>query len=861
MRKRFKRVAYTAAAAATGIAVPFTGVVAPSVMAVAHAADPEWHTATVNGVTFGYTESTIDKTKKGTIKIYKYEENNGKMTEGTGFADDKAGENRRPISGVQFKGLKIADIVTVAGNGLVGTYYTNLSGKFRALLNDYSLTNVPVTKDFGQGADSDKNGKYYTTDSIEKAMKLLNEATAPSNPTVGGSNEYPGQVGTNNTLSGVSAITNTIEKADNSVNFGYTNADGFVEGHDLDLGLYMIAETDYRPKAVLNKNSKLTTSDGNGAVPDEYPHGAKYSDTPGQDVKGDTSQNHQDVETPAIPYLVSVPMTNVVEFTDGAQQKHDPGTVWFYDLTTYPKNQTTNITKKIIDPDPKDMMDENDTKIGVKGDPKQGDNVTKSLEDYETYSMGDTVHQVIYADAAANMELQEVDTKNNPDGKSTRAQQNPNRYTTYSIADEMTDGLQFDGVTKVVYGKKVDPKKVGDFSHMQELKLNEDYVVRQEPIKVNPMTRETFDQNQARLDKELAQKDAAHLPTKKKFCVQLTSKGIAKLNALKEDSQVVVFFDSQVTPKAKIGTTDKNVNQAHLEVKHEFTSTLDKMSNETRIFTFEIDATKKAEDSTNPSTGEKTKLPDDFHPERTAFTVKQVKHEGDGWASKDDTRAATKNIQLDNNVKVDEHGNEVAGATLDTDWNDTDFVKFVKEEDGVYHVYSYLDEGDAAAAKAGQVVTIIHPNKDGKLQMKGLDDAKYTVTERKTQDHYSLQKSSFDIDLRAATQTDANDYRSENVLARQAKNALHYEHVNGKLTDASKIYTDDNDKGAALPLGGLDDAKNEGIVHFVIYNGMTPALRTGGKGVTGIYIAAAGTGAAVAAAYVIKRKKDQKAER
>lgn len=861
MRKRFKRVAYTAAAAATGIAVPFTGVVAPSVMAVAHAADPEWHTATVNGVTFGYTESTIDKTKKGTIKIYKYEENNGKMTEGTGFADDKAGENRRPISGVQFKGLKIADIVTVAGNGLVGTYYTNLSGKFRALLNDYSLTNVPVTKDFGQGADSDKNGKYYTTDSIEKAMKLLNEATAPSNSTVGGSNEYPGQVGTNNTLSGVSAITNTIEKADNSVNFGYTNADGFVEGHDLDLGLYMIAETDYRPKAVLNKNSKLTTSDGNGAVPDEYPHGAKYSDTPGQDVKGDTSQNHQDVETPAIPYLVSVPMTNVVEFTDGAQQKHDPGTVWFYDLTTYPKNQTTNITKKIIDPDPKDMMDENNTKIGVKGDPKQGDNVTKSLEDYETYSMGDTVHQVIYADAAANMELQEVDTKNNPDGKSTRAQQNPNKYTTYSIADEMTDGLQFDGVTKVVYGKKVDPKKVGDFSHMQELKLNEDYVVRQEPIKVNPMTRETFDQNQARLDKELAQKDAAHLPTKKKFCVQLTSKGIAKLNALKEDSQVVVFFDSQVTPKAKIGTTDKNVNQAHLEVKHEFTSTLDKMSNETRIFTFEIDATKKAEDSTNPSTGEKTKLPDDFHPERTAFTVKQVKHEGDGWASKDDTRAATKNIQLDNNVKVDEHGNEVAGATLDTDWNDTDFVKFVKEEDGVYHVYSYLDEGDAAAAKAGQVVTIIHPNKDGKLQMKGLDDAKYTVTERKTQDHYSLQKSSFDIDLRAATQTDANDYRSENVLARQAKNALHYEHVNGKLTDASKIYTDDNDKGAALPLGGLDDAKNEGIVHFVIYNGMIPALRTGGKGVTGIYIAAAGTGAAVAAAYVIKRKKDQKAER
>lgn len=854
MKRRFKRAAYTAAAAATGIAVPFSGVIAPSVMVVAHAADPIWHNVDKDGQKFGYTESIIDPSKKGSIKIYKYEENNGKMTEGTGFTDADAGKDRRPISGVQFKGLKIADVVTVAGNGIVGTYYTNLSQTFRQLLNNYSLLNVPVTKDFGNGADSDKNGKYYTTDSIEKAMKLLNEATAPSNPTNGGSNEYPGQVGTNNTLSGVAAITNTINKNDNSVNFGYTNKDGFAEGKDLDLGLYMIAETDYRPNAVLNKNTKLTTSDGDNPVPDEYPHGSKYSNTPGQDVTGDTSQNHQDVEVPAIPYLVSVPMTNVAKFTDNDQQEHKPGTVWFYDLTTYPKNQTTNITKKIIDPDPKDMMNGENQKIGVKGDPKDG--ATKSLEDYETYSMGDTVHQVIYADAAANMSLGTV--KNSDGQDSTRAQQDPNRYTTYSIADEMTDGLEFDGVTKVVYGKKVaDPKKVGDFSSMQELKLNEDYVVGQEPIKVNPMTRETFEANQQRLDTALAQKDSAHMPTKTKFCVQLTSKGIAKLNALKEDSQVVVFFDSQLTPKAKIGTDDKNANQAHLEVKHEFTSTLDKMSNETRPFTFEIDAIKKPETSKDPD-GKETKLPDDFHPERTAFTVKQIKHEGDGWASKDDTREKTTNIQLTNTVKVNDNGDQVPGATRDTDWDDTDFVKFIQDKPGIYHVFA--DKSDDAS----KATTIVHPASDGKLYMKGLDDAKYSVTERATQDHYSLQKSSFEIDLRAATQTDTADYRSEDALKRQAKNGLHYEHVNGALTDATKIYTaDGGDKGSTLPRGGYEDTEkdNQGIIHLEMYNGMINALRTGGKGVTGIYIAAAGTGAAVAAAYVIKRKKDQKAER
>lgn len=859
MKRRFKRAAYTAAAAATGIAVPFSGVIAPSVMVVAHAADPEWHAeeGTYGGQKFSYTESTIDPTKTGSIQIYKYEENNGKMTEGTGFADTEANkskdnETRRPIKGVQFKGLKIADVVTVAGNGIVGTYYTSLSPTFIKLLQDYGLSNVPVAKTFG-GADSDKDGKYYTTTSIEEAMELLNNTANPANASDGADNEKPGHVGAERTLSGLQAATNAVNKATNAVDFGYTDENGHLKATNLPLGLYLIAETDYKPNAILNKNTKLTTSDGDNPVPDEYPYGAKYSKN-GQDVTGDNSQNHQDVDVSTAPYLVSLPMTNVADFTDNNQKTHKAGTVWFYDLTTYPKNQTTNITKKIVDPDSKDMMNGENQKIGVKGDSADNGN-TKSLEDYETYSMGDTVHQVIYADAAANMSL---GTVKNSDGKdSTRAQQNPNRYTTYSISDDMAEGLKFDGVTKVVYGKKVaDPKKVGDFSGMQELELNKDYKVIKEPIKVNQMTETSFDANQRQLDEKLdsQSKTSEGKPTDTKFCVQLTSRGIAKLNALTTDSQVVVFFDSQVTPKAKIGTDDKNTNQAHLEVKHEFTSTLDKMSNETRVFTFEIDAVKKAETKSDGS-----KLPDDFHPEKTAFTVKQTKHEGDGWASKDDTRAKTTNIQLDNTVKVNDNGDQVPGATRDTDWDDTDFVKFVQEEAGVYHVFA--DKTDDAS----KATTIVHPAPDGKLRLKGLDDAKYTVTERATQDHYSLQKSSFDIDLRAATQTDDADYRSEAALGRQAKNGLlHYEHVNGALTDATKIYTaDGGDKGSTLPRGGNADTEkdNQGIVHFEIYNGMTNALRTGGKGVTGIYIAAASTGAAVAAAYVIKRKKDQKAER
>ena len=68
--------------------------------------------------------------------------------------------------------------------------------------------------------------------------------------------------------------------------------------------------------------------------------------------------------------------------------------------------------------------------------------------------------------------------------------------------------------------------------------------------------------------------------------------------------------------------------------------------------------------------------------------------------------------------------------------------------------------------------------------MKGLDDAKYTLTERTTQDHYGLQKASFDIDLTAETQIDTADHRGESALTRQAKNGLADEHVNGEIKTA-----------------------------------------------------------------------------
>ena len=198
-KRRLKKITCAVAASLMGLSMPAAGAAGignPLIQSVS-AADPETHTVkqgTKEG--FMYTYSTIDKTKKGSIQIYKYEENNGVMAEGTGFKDDSAtktkdGQARRPISGVQFKGLKIADVVNVPGNDTVGTYYTNLNPIFTDLLKEYGLAQVPKAKVF-TGDDADKSGKYYTTSSIEDALKQLNQSPVPSSEN-GADNEKGGR--------------------------------------------------------------------------------------------------------------------------------------------------------------------------------------------------------------------------------------------------------------------------------------------------------------------------------------------------------------------------------------------------------------------------------------------------------------------------------------------------------------------------------------------------------------------------------------------------------------------------------------------------------------------------------------------
>lgn len=714
-----------------------------------------------------YTKSTIDYTKTGSITLYKYEENNGRMAEGNGLQEDSVGQGRRAIQGVQFKTLKVADIQNLtgsdAGTNSVGTYYTNLSPVFTNLLTTYG---IPLT-----GHEIQSNGKTttgYTTKALEDALEALNKAEAPAaDPT---NKELPGEL----------AVAKAVNDSP-TAEFNYTDKDGQTSVSNLSLGLYLIAETDYKPKAALEDATKQGQ----------------------ENVTGDNTQNHQDIENASSPFLISVPMSNVSEITnEDGKTKVKAGTAWMYDMTVYPKNQTTTVTKKIIDPDPEDDL---------------------KLEDYEDYMIGDTIKQVIYADAPVNLHLDDTTA----DGNEGRADYDARKYTKYAISDTMTKGLAFDGVTKVVYGAKVDPSKETDFNQMSVMTEGRDYKVVTDPVDID------------KLDGTPGQSSDGQ-----RFTVELTQAGLDKLNALNVQSQVVVYFDTQVTAEANIGPegNETNTNQATLTWKHTNSATYTKKSNKTHLFTYELDITKKSQDAE-----------DNFDPANSVFTVRYNLADGKGYAAKNDffnyqTGAENEDQILRDMADLAKKPNQnlVTEDDAATAWNDTSLVKFVKEEDGVYHVYSAkLDTKKTPDPR-------ISPDHKGKLVVKGLDAVRYTITERETQDHFSLMKSGFDVDFSAAKDD-------------QGK------HITGDLASAVAT-TGDEDADQTIGKNGtkfvpgtettLNLATESGKAYVTIMNDKVITLRTGGNGIEKFWIIALIAGAATASGAAAKKlsKKKAKAE-
>lgn len=237
-------------------------------------------------------EATIDRTRAGSLNIYKYDLSTAE-TDGvwdssyvsTGVFDqtgviDILGNPNTPhelpngdvsygyaVKGVTFTYLKVADVDTFSNYGTISTLYGFVAdGTGGTMLSAIGMS----FEDRVLAADRVLDGKqmyYFTSDSIYAALadSLASNATDVKNA-------LEAYVKTN----GGTAMPETDS-------FGHTSTE------DMPLGLYLVVET---------------------AVPEYI-----VNTTP--------------------PFLVSIPMTSV-----NGSNATDGGTKWIYDITVYPKNQS-----------------------------------------------------------------------------------------------------------------------------------------------------------------------------------------------------------------------------------------------------------------------------------------------------------------------------------------------------------------------------------------------------------------------------------------------------------------------------------------------------------------------------------------
>ncbi len=480
-------------------------------------------------------DSVIDPSRTGSVTLHKIIENNGRNKQADGHVD--ASITNTPLDKIEFSYVKVADwLMDVDDLGEVSTtglFFENLNqGIFgeggiakKAGIN-VTVTPTVLSHEVDEGSAEDRqdgqvDGKktttVYTTKAIEDAWSAI--IAAP---------------GDGSTYTGETALHDYI-KQNGTTMPEKTDAAGKTSVEGLALGLYGFGETD------------ITAHDGINPTT-----GLAY-----EVEQGDANPEAPIVESPAKPFLVSFPMTNVSEVKDGSEM-YPAGTVWEYDFHVYPKDQTTTIIKRIIDPDE--------------------DAESANLRTNEDFQMGEVIEQVILADAPA---LQKAYALGPAEQNQNATTQSAVTHKTYKIADEMTEGYHFKKVTKVVLGAKREQVPstnayfADGFAELSECT----YETNGNP---RPATGDYF----------VTGKDGDHA-----FSVTFTEVGLQKLDALTVDSQVAVFFRADLDSKAKIGTDDNymkkgNMNKPSLEWRNSNTLERSTEGNRVYVYTYELDITK-----------------------------------------------------------------------------------------------------------------------------------------------------------------------------------------------------------------------------------------------------------------------------
>ena len=237
------------------------------------------------------TPSIIDPSKKGSITIHKLHEDNGAYKEADGL-DSPTDNQRDKVEGVVFKAMPIATLANHQNGAHFGSLYYQLDQAFVRLATSLGVT-VESTTVGGQSP-------VYSGKAVQDALTQM--ISKPGDGT-----SYTGE-------------TKVIEYVNGgTVTFPATDANGNTSRNNLNLGLYLVAET--------------------GSL--------------------------DDITNMAAPFLVELPMTNKSAI-DGKEAQ----TQWQYDVTVYPKNARLDVEKYVV---------QDDGSLDIQSDFEIGETITQII--------------------------------------------------------------------------------------------------------------------------------------------------------------------------------------------------------------------------------------------------------------------------------------------------------------------------------------------------------------------------------------------------------------------------------------------------------------------------------------------------
>ena len=490
---------------------------------------------------------------------------------------------------------------------------------------------------------------------------------------------------------------------------------------------------------------------------------------------------YADIASPASPFLISVPMTNIADITGDDGILHKAGTVWQYDVYAYPKASTINIHKDIVLNDYAGTTNGGTNASGLTGNDGNDKTVDKTLcsfvqTNYEPddgtpdmvdgamktglthqidANIGDIVTHLITADVPALVD--DLDNEQ-PYNQANSATTTRKHNATFIISDRMTKGLKLiDTMSFKVTLATGAWNNYGAYVS-QEFVIGDDYTV-----------------------------DIAS--DKQSFVLTLTQQGLHKLDDISSASYLYVLYDCEVTKDALIGTdtygnqrvtvktyasseTDQkdgnladnlvvdttkadtayinengvahpeatNQNTAKLTYATDRTQVHDYYSNTTAVYTYEIDLTKLFTDGTAGGGHISTnaaQTADNGAKNTNSFNYSQVKFTVRGSLTAGSTHAKT-----------------AEAATGDGNWEQ---MIFIRTGDGTYRVWDHYTDGGTynestdildQASDQKTITKYVTPNsKTGLLTLKGLDARTYEFTEVATATGRNLMAEKFYAEL------------------------------------------------------------------------------------------------------------------